>query len=148
MPKGTTQSTQLTEFIWIKKPFTPEQKIELGQKMADADERLSGKEAELDAAADAFKETKKQLEGEMVAIQSELHDRAREFRRGYEEVKTECTVKYEGNRKLSYDKDSGELVEDREMTEAEQLRLSGKMIDAEVVIQHADDEDNDGDGDE
>jgi len=143
MPKGTTQ---LTEFIWIKKPFTSEQKIELGRQMADADERLSGKEAELGAETEAYKDRKKKLESEMITIQSELHEHARKFRDGFDDVHIECTVKYEGNRKLSYDKDSGELVEDRELTEAEQMRLSGKAIDAEQVIRHADDEDDGGDG--
>lgn len=139
----TTKEQQLTQTIWVKKPYSPEQKIELGRQMADADERLAKKEGELDAETDAFKETRKQLEGEMSAIQLELRNHARMFRQGYEEVKKDCLVKYDGTRAMFYDKDSGELVEDREMTEAEQLRLSGKAVDAEDVIREARKHDHD-----
>lgn len=143
MPKTKAKETEqlITEFVWVKKEFTPEQKIELGEKMADADERLSGKEAELDSATEAFKDRRKTLESEMTTISQELHEHARKFRQGYEEIHVECTVKYEGNRKLSYAKDTGALVEDREMTEAEQMRLSGNMVDAEAVIREARKED-------
>lgn len=142
-PKAETPVTEapLTQVIWVKRDFTDEEKIELGRQMADADERLSAKSDELDAEADAFKETRKRLEGEMSAIQLELHDHAKMFRRGYEEIRKECTVKYDGNRAMFYDKDTGELVEDRELTEAEQMRLSGKAVDAEDVIREARKED-------
>ncbi len=141
MPKAKTKETEqlTTEFVWVKKQFTPEQKIELGEKMADADDRLSKKETELTMAAEAFKEQRKALEGEITVISQELHNHARKFRAGFEEVHIECTVKYGGNRRLSYSKDGGELVEDRELTEAEQMRLSGNMVDAEQVIRHAND---------
>ena len=127
----------LTQSIFVKKLFTDEQKIELGKQMADAEERLFAKSEELDAEADAFKETKKRLEGEMSAIQAELHDHAKMFRQGYESVQAECFVTYDGTIVKFTDKTTGEVVEEREMTEAEQLRLSGKMVDAENVIREA-----------
>ena len=140
MAKGTAQP--LTQIIFVKKPFTDEQKIELGKQMADAEERLSAKSDELDAEADAFKETKKRLEGEMSAIQMELHDHASMFRQGYESVQAECFVTYDGTIVKFTDKTTGEVVEEREMTEAEQLRLSGKMVDAENVIREASQKDD------
>jgi hypothetical protein len=127
----------MTHVVWVKKPLTPEQKIELGQKMADADERLSAKSDELEAITDTFKETRKQLEGEMSAIQDELHAHATSFRRGYEELRRECVATYEGTKVSFADKDTGEIVEEREMTEAEQMRLSGNMVDAEDIIRKA-----------
>lgn len=131
----------MTHNVWVKKPLTSEQKIELGQKMADADERLSAKSDELEAETDAFKDTRKRLDGEMSAIQTELHDHAKLFRQGYEEIRKECVATYEGTIVRFADKDTGEIVEEREMTEAEQMRLSGKMIDAEQIIRKARDED-------
>ena len=108
--------------------------------MAEAEGRLSVKADELEAEAAAFKETKKLLEGEMSSIQMELHDHAKKFRDGYEEVKMDCFVSYNGNEVTFTDKD-GVIVEQREMTEAEQLKLSGKLIDAEDVIRQARKED-------
>ena len=131
----------MTHSVWVKKALTDEQKIELGQKMADADERLSEKSDELADEAEAFKDTRKRLEGEMTAIQSELHDHAKLFRQGYEEIRKECVATYEGTKVTFADKDTGEIVEEREMTEAEQMRLSGNMVDAEDIIRKAREED-------
>ena len=128
---------EMTHTVWVKKPLTADEKIELGSKMADADERLSAKSDELDAETDAFKDTRKRLEGEMSVIQSELHDHAMKFRRGHEEIRKECVATYEGTIVRFADKDTGEIVEEREMTEDEQMRLSGQMVDAEQVIRMA-----------
>lgn len=143
MANATSEKKQpLTQMVWVKKLFTDEQKIELGKQMADAEERLSAKSEELDAEADAFKETKKRLEGEMSGIQTELHDHAKMFRQGYNEVQVDCFVTYYDDKMVRFtDKVTGEVVEEREMTEAEQLRLSGKMVDAEQVIREASKED-------
>lgn len=133
----STKDEPITQIVSIKKLYSDEQKIELGKQMADAEERLSAKQEELDGEADAFKETKKRLEGEMAMIQDELHNRARMFRQGYEEIPTECIVCYNGTRVSYTDKETGEIVEEREMTETEQLHLSGQMVDAEDIIREA-----------
>ena len=126
----TTGEQQLTQTVWIKKPFTVEQKIELGKVMADADGEMNAKAEELKEIRDAFKDGIDELA-------DKLHDAAKKLRQGYEEIRKECVATYEGTIVRFADKDTGEIVEEREMTEDEQMRLSGQMVDAEQVIRMA-----------
>ena len=136
------EEPQLTHTVWVKVPFGDEKKLEVAKQMADTEAQMFAKSEELDLEANAFKETKKRLEGEISAIQLRLHDHAVQFRQGYEDVKHECIAAYHDNMVKFTDKDTGEVVEERPMTEAEQLRLSGKMVDAEQVIRQASEEDD------
>jgi len=45
-----------------------------------------------------------------------------------------CTVKYDGKIATFANKETGEIVEKRELTEEEQLRLASQWHDAEEVI--------------
>ena len=55
-------------------------------------------------------------------------------RDGFEMVTHECTVDYSDNITKFTDIHSGEIVEEHQTTEEEQLRLNGKWKDAEEVI--------------
>jgi hypothetical protein len=120
----------LTQTVWVKIPYTNEQKIEFADAMVQADSMINDKHDELKAIQDDYKEQIKVLE---VAF----HDAALKYKKGYDEVKKDCIPTYEGNIVRYADKDTGEIVEEREMTEAEQLRLSAKLIDAEEVIRQS-----------
>src|SRR4030042_535989 len=116
----------LTEMKWVKVPLTDEEKIVLATSMADAEARITGKNIELEDEAEAFKTTKKQLEGEISTFSMELHTHAENYRKGYTEVKKECFVTYDGNRIIFTEKGTGEIVEERDMTETEQIKMARK----------------------
>ena len=131
----------LAQTIWVKVPFTDEQKITLGNLMAEAVKMIIGKEAELESLKEEFKEAADEVKESIGGFESDLRTAALKLRNGFEEVKKECVVRYEDNVAKYYDKDTGVLVDEHEMTEAEQMRLSGKMVDAETVIREANKED-------
>jgi hypothetical protein len=131
----------LTQTIWIKKQYTDEQKLTLGNLMAEAVKMIIGKEAELEALKEEYKEAGDKIKDTISGFHSDLRDAALKLRNGYEEVQRECVISYEGNIIKFADKDTGEIVEEREMTEAEQMRLSGNMVDAEDIIRQARKED-------
>ena len=131
----------LAQTIWVKVPFTDEQKITLGNLMAESVKMIIGKEAELESLKEEFKEAADEVKESIGGFESDLRTAALKLRNGFEEVKKECVVRYEDNVAKYYDKDNGILVEEHEMTEAEQMRLSGKMVDAEQIIRGASEED-------
>jgi hypothetical protein len=131
----------LAQTIWVKVPFTDEQKITLGSLMAEAVKMIIGKEAELEVLKEQFKEAADEIKESIGGFDSDLRTAALKLRNGFEEVKKECIVRYEDNVAKYYDKDTGVLVDEHEMTEAEQLRLSGRMVDADAVIRAESEED-------
>ena len=131
----------LTQTIGVKVPYTDEQKLTLGKLMAESMKMIEGKEAELESLKEQFKEAADEIKDAIAGYDSDLRLAASKLRDGFEEVQKECVVKYEDNIAKFYDKDSGDLVDERELTEAEQMRLSGRMVDAEDVIREASKED-------
>ncbi len=123
----------LTETIWIKHTFNEREIVELAQKMARAESIISEKADELKSVSTAIKVD--------IAVQEGiLHACAERLRSGYEMRPRECVVTYEKGTAVYADKNTGEIVESRPMTQEEQLRLSGKRIDAEQIIRQASEE--------
>lgn len=63
-----------------------------------------------------------------------LHNCAEKLRSGYEMRKRECDLRYESGLAKYFDRATGEMLEERPLTPTEQLKLSGKWVDAEQVI--------------
>jgi hypothetical protein len=131
----------LAQIVWVKVYFTDQQKMELGNLMAEAVKMIMGKEAELEELKEQYKEAADQIKESIGGYDSDLRAAAQKLRNGYEEIQKECVVKYENNMAKYYDKDTGAFIEEHEITEAEQLRLSGKLVDAETIIREASEED-------
>ncbi len=122
---------RLTETIWVKHSFTGEESMALGQKMAQAESIISEK-------ADELKSVSTTIKADIAAQEGVLHSCAEKLRTGYEMRQQECFADYSVKGRVKYiAKDTGEVLEERDLTEDEQLRLSGKRTDAEDVIRGA-----------
>lgn len=129
----------LTETIYAKHTFTGEESMELARRMASAEATISRKMEELKSVSTTIKAD--------IAIQEGiLHSCAEKLRSGYEMRPKEADVKYEKGVVKYVDKETGEILEERPMTQDEQLRLSGTRvnteskghgIDAEKIIREA-----------
>ncbi len=120
----------LTETIYIKHIFAGEEVMELARKMAGAEATISRKMEELKSVSTTIKAD--------IAIQEGiLHSSAEKLRSGYEMRPKEADVKYEKGVIKYVDKDTGEILEERPMTQDEQLRLSGTRTDAEQIIRES-----------
>ncbi len=122
--------SELTETIYVKYIFSGEEVMEFARKMSRAEETISRKMEELKSVATTIKAD--------IAIQEGvLHSCAEKVRSGYEMRPKEVGVNYEKGMVKYVDKASGEILEERPMTEDEQLRLVGKRVDAEQIIREA-----------
>ncbi len=120
----------LTETIYVKHQFSSEENLILAQKMARAEATIREKEDTLKSVATTIK-------AEIATEEGILHSCAEKLRSGYEMRPRECNLKYEQGLVVYVDKETGEILEKRSMTQEEQLRLSGTAVDAEQVIRQA-----------
>jgi hypothetical protein len=117
----------LTETRHIKRVFTSEERDEFLRQMFRLRDDVGEREDELEA----FKTTKK---AEIAVLEAEVGVIENNLRNGYEQVPVQCIVKYENNKAIYIQKSTGEFVEERPMTEREQLNLAGGFTDAEQII--------------
>ncbi len=121
----------LTETIYTRHSFSEKEMLELSQKMAGAEAAISRKTEELKSVSTTIK-------ADMAVQESILHGCAEKLRSGYEMRPRECLVDYTTKGMVKYvDKETGEVLEERPITQDEQLRLSGKVTDAEDVIRQS-----------
>ena len=125
----------LTETIWTKHVFSGDEVLELGQKMARAESIISEK-------ADQLKSVTTAIKAEIASHEAILHACAEKLRTGYEMRPKDVDISYEKGIVKYVDKETGEILEERPMTQDEQLRLSGKRIDAEDIIREASEEED------
>ena len=123
----------LTETRHIKRVFTSDERDEFLRQMFRLKDDADEKQADLDA----FKKTK---QAEIASVEAEIGVIENKLRNGYEQVPVQCVVKYEDNKAKYYQKSTGEFVEERSMTEQEQMKLAGGWVDAEKVIRAVNDE--------
>lgn len=125
---------ELTETIYTKHVFTDKEQLELARKMARAEAVISEKTDELKSATTTIKAD--------IAIQEGiLHSSSEKLRSGYEMRQREALVVYKDGIAKFLDKETGELLEERPLSEDEQLRLTGKRVDAEKLVRQ-DEEDS------
>jgi hypothetical protein len=125
--KEITQEPVMTHIIEVKRPYTDKEIMAYSRNMADALSVMGAKGAELKAFASTIK-------GEIEGQEGILQDCAARVRAGYEMTSVACIVKYSGKIAIFTDKQTGEIIEKRELTEEEQLRLASQWKDAEEII--------------
>ncbi len=121
----------LTETIYTKYVFSGEEIMGLAHKMASAEATISRKMEELKSVTTTIK-------ADIASQEGILHSCAEKLRSGYEMRPKEVDLDYKTKGIVKYvDKETGEVLEERPLTEDEQLRLTGKRIDAEDIIRQA-----------
>lgn len=123
----------LSQTIWVKHIFSEEELMELAQKMARSEAIISEKTDNLKSVTTAIK-------AEITAEEGVLHSCAERLRSGYEMRTRECDVNYEKGVVKYVDKETGEILEERPMTQEEQMRLTATVQDAEDIIREASEE--------
>jgi hypothetical protein len=105
-------------------------------------------EATISEKADQLKSVATSIKAEIAEQEAILHKCAEKLRSGYEMKEHDSYVDYDVPGVVRFiDKDTGEVLEERPLTESEQLKLSGKItdgkiIDAEQVIREAREEED------
>jgi hypothetical protein len=101
----------------LRVDLTQEELIAAGQEMADAQATIAAREAELESF-------KKQIQADIKAAESTIEAKAELIRQGYEvrDVKTDTTLDFDLGRTIIIRKDTGDTVEDRDMTDDERER--------------------------
>jgi len=120
----------ITETIWIKHVLAGDEIMDLAQKMARA-------EASINEKLDQLKSVSAAIKAEIATQEGILHSCAEKLRSGYEMRPKEVSVNYDKGLVKYVDKETGEILEERSMTQDEQLRLSDVRIDAEDIIRQA-----------
>ncbi len=126
---------KLTRNIEVKKQFTDEQKIEILKQISDADALIAGKNLDLVTLKEQTAAIKESIE-QQYDIMSTL---CANYRRGYVSRIVECEARYIDGEATFTDIKTGEIVEQRPITEAEQLQLNGNRVDAEDIIRQDND---------
>ena len=117
----------MVHVVEVKRPYTDKEIIAYSHNMAEAIRTIAEKEAELKAFASGIKD-------EIAGQESILNDCAARVNAKYEMISVPCSVKYDGKIATFTNKETGEIVEQRELTEEEQLRLTSGWKDAEQII--------------
>jgi hypothetical protein len=125
----------LTETRYIKHVFTDKERLEIGNKLTSA-------MALIDQKTDEIKTTTTAIKAEIAEQEGIINKCATDLRSGYAMRPRQCAYKIEGNKVVYVDKETGEVVEEHEMSEDEQLRLTGVRIDAETIIRQAREEED------
>lgn len=120
-------SENLTQRIEVKTPLTADEKDDLLKQISDARQIIEEQTEDLKIHRETVKDTcdtQDDIISKCVGI----------YRKGYNSKIVECEVRYSDGNATFTDIITGEIVEQRPMTETEQLRLTSKFIDAENII--------------
>ncbi len=117
----------LTKTLWQRHTFTDKERLQLASQMAQAEAVIRAKKDELKSISDSIK-------ADISAQEAIMHSCGEKLRSGFAEVPKQCDVSYVKGIVKYIDKDTGEILEERPMTEAEQLELSDHREDAENLI--------------
>jgi hypothetical protein len=122
-----TTKDAITETRHLTRAFTTEEKEAMMQEMFSEQDAIGEKECELDAY-------KKQVQAEISQHEATIGVLKNKLRTGYEKIPVQCIVKYDGGKAKYYRKDTGEFVDERPMSDHEQMNLAGGFTDAEQII--------------
>jgi hypothetical protein len=117
----------ITETRHVKRLYTQSEMDEFLRQMFMEQDVIEEKQADLDAY-------KKSINGEIAQHEANAGALKNKLRTGYEQVPIQCIVKYENGKALYINKSTGEFIEERAMTEQEQMKLAGGFTDAEQII--------------
>jgi hypothetical protein len=104
----------------IRHTYTPDEKVEISMKMVNSMQVIEEKQ-------EILSDFSKKIKGEIVEQEKIIDECASKIRTGFVTVEKECIVKYDyANRSVIFiEKETGEVVETRPMSDEEQLRFSG-----------------------
>jgi hypothetical protein len=122
-----SEAKEFTETRYLSRNFTPEEKESMLQEMFSEQDAIGEKEDELDAF-------KKQVSAEIAQHEANVGVLKNKLRTGYEKIPVSCVIKYEENKAKYYRKDTGEFLDERPMSDREQMNLAGGFTDAEQII--------------
>ena len=125
--KEAVPQDPMIHVIQIKRPYADKEIMAYSHNMAEAIAIIADKEAEL-------KEFASKIKDEIAGQEGILRDCAARVNAGYEMTPVECKVTYNKNIATFINKQTGEIVEKREMTPEEQLRLTSEWHDSEQII--------------
>jgi hypothetical protein len=125
---------ELTERIQIHKPLSEEQKAQLFLQIIEARSVIHSIQDDLDQRVEELKDFKKEAEARMSEQDAIIDSACQNYRQGYLPENVDCVVKYNGNIATFYDVKTGEKVDERPLSDEEQLRLARNRVDAEDII--------------
>jgi len=126
----TVDENTITENHQVKTPISDKEKLELLDQIVKVD-------LEINEKSEALKNYTKAAKDEIGDLAAKISQWCGRVRTGVVSETYECAVTYEGTHITFTNVKNGEIVEQREMTEEEQLRLTSNRVDAEVVIRQA-----------
>ena len=124
----------ITEKIQIKKPLNEGQKDELLKQICRDYDEISRLKADL-------KEYTEDIKGQIEAKNDDVLMSLGTYKQGGIFENVECFVKYANGKTQYISVATGEVVEEHETTEEEQLKLTEHRIDAESIIRADSDKD-------
>jgi len=122
--------SKLTETIQIQKPLTEAQRLELLDQIANSYDKMEELELALDDLKEQMKPLKDAIESEKDSVAQALANK----KAGFLPENVDCVVTYSGKTAIYTSIETGEIVQERELTESEQLSLGGHRIDADKII--------------
>ena len=117
----------ITETRHLTRVFTPSEREQFVQEMFREENSIAEQQANLDAYKEQVKAEIGQHEANLLVIKNKL-------RIGNEQTPVQCIVKYDDGKAKYYRKDTGEFIDERPMSDREQMSLAGGFIDAEQII--------------
>ena len=117
----------ITEKIQIKKPLNEGQKDELLKQICFDYEEIDRLKADL-------KEYTEDIKGQIEEKQDDVRMALGSYKQGGVFENIDCFVKYENSKTQYISVLTGEVVEEHETTEGEQLKITEHRIDAEDII--------------
>ena len=118
---------------YVRHTFTDGELLEISRRMAQSQAQIREREDELKTAASTIK-------AEIAELEARMSQCGEYLRSGYMMKPKECYLEYSKTTVKYVDKETGEIIEERPMTEDEQLQLTGQRTDAEVLIRRDNDE--------
>jgi signal transduction histidine kinase len=126
----------ITETIQIRKPLTEQQKVEMLADISKSNDKI----AEIELQIDDLKERIKLLKDPQEVERNNIAQVLANYKAGFILENIECSVVYDKGIASFYSVDNGEKVDERPISEQEQLSLSENRIDAEKIIRQANEE--------
>lgn len=110
--------------------LTDNELLTKARELSDAEKKSTELQVEFKVIKDDFKER-------IIQQDDIIHRNAQILRDGFEMRPVECSVEYAYGRVKFTDVATGDIIEERDMTEDEQMRMSENRIDAEQIIRQS-----------
>jgi hypothetical protein len=91
-------------------------------------------QAQIREREDELKTVSSTIRAEIAELEAQMSQRGEKLRSGYTMMAKECYLEYTKTTVKYVDKETGEILEERPLTEDEQLQLTGERTDAEKLI--------------